>query len=90
MASDTENVERFADFLGGVAEIAALAAWCYEATAPLRILGGIVRTALGARQVGVIVHGGGINVQAFADEAEMDVLVPVEMPGHTRLYQVAT
>ena len=43
--------------------------------------------AYGAKQVGIIVHGGGINPRAFAEEEEMRGLVAVELIDHTRLYK---
>lgn len=43
--------------------------------------------AWGAKQVGVIRHGGGINPRAFAEEEEIRGLIPVELTDHTRLYK---
>ena len=43
----------------------------------------------GAKQVGVIVHGPNINIDAWEEDAEMlQGLLPVRCAGHTRLYKV--
>lgn len=45
--------------------------------------------AVTAKQVGAIVHGGGINHEAFEFDAECAGLHCMRLDGHTRLYQAA-
>lgn len=59
---------------------------------PLKALGlafSALASAVAAKQVGVIVHGGGIEVDAFELDAEIDGMQCERRDGHTRLYRVS-